>query len=282
MNGSDSLSLLGKTKKNFEKGLSLYSKKLYWEALPLFESLNHPEFDVLKFYHLGLIYIQLGDYEKGLSQYRKIREIPSKVQGIEYDNIMYGLYINMGSTLQVLARQKKERELYEEAIMCYIYSLQIKESDARVWNNLGNAYLEVNNFKEAIKSLNKAIELDDEFPEAHYSLSLVYESMKIYEKAIVELEKGLKWKSRNKIYLNRITALYFGIGKFEKAKEYAKRVLAEYPEDINALKNISLIYYNLSEYAKASRFYSDLLKLKPDFNEPELKSIFDDLKKRNN
>ena len=70
-------------------------------------------------------------------------------------------------------------ELYKEAISCYKYAIQIKDNDARVLNNLGNAYLEIGEYSKAIKSFHKAIELDDEYPEAHYSISLVYESKRI-------------------------------------------------------------------------------------------------------
>ena len=122
----------------------------------------------------------------------------------------------MGSTLQVLAK-KKGRELYHEAITCYNYALQIEDNDARVWNNLGNAYLEIEKNLDAIKSFKKAIELDDEYPEAHYSISLVYESMSQYKSAIQHLEEALKFKSQNKVILNRLAGLCFGTGDFNRA-----------------------------------------------------------------
>ncbi len=264
----------------FEKGLSLYSKRDYAAAHPYFEKMDHPEFEVMKYYHLGLTHIQLGEFEIGLENYRKIHEIPKSVQGVEYDRMMYSLYINMGSTLQVLARRKQKPELFDEAINCYTYALQIKDFDPRVWNNLGNAYLDANKFKDAIKSLKKAIELDDEFPEAYYSLSLVYESMKMYDNAIAELKKGLRWKARNKTYLNRIAGLTFGMGNFQEAKEYAVRALEVKPDDPTANKNLALILYNLKEYDKAYIYYQKLLSVNPDYNEPVVNGIFEDLKKK--
>ncbi|UYP48219.1 hypothetical protein NEF87_004504 [Candidatus Lokiarchaeum ossiferum] len=267
-------------RKIFEKGLSIYSKKDYTSALPYFKKMDHREFEVLKYYHLGLTYIQLGQFENGLTHYRKIHEIPPSVEGIEYDRIMYSLYINMGSTLQVLARRKQKPELFEEAITCYTYALQIKDFDPRVWNNLGNAYLDMNKFQDAIRCFNKAIKLDDEFPEAYYSLSLVYESMKMYEKAVEVLKKGLRWKARNKTYLNRIAGLTFGLGNFQEAKEYAKRAVDVKPDDLTANKNLSLILYNLGEYEEAFTYYQKLLLINPEFKEPEVEGIFEDLKKK--
>lgn len=268
-------------RKTFEKGLSLYSKGKFEEALKYFESLKDPSFEVMKYYHIGLVKIQMGQLEEGLKEYRKIHEVNHINQGVEYDKFMFSLYINMGSTMQVLAK-KKGKELYNEAISCYTYALQIEDNDARVWNNLGNAYLEIEKYLDAIKSFNKAIELDDEYPEAHYSLSLVYESMSQYESAIEHLETALKWKSKNKIILNRLAALCFGTGDFIKAKNYVELVLNIDSKDLTAIKNIILILYNMRKYNEAYKYYNVLLDLDPDFKDPELKVIFDDLKNRVN
>ncbi|MHA1720222.1 MAG: tetratricopeptide repeat protein [Promethearchaeota archaeon] len=268
-------------RKIFEKGLSLYSKHKYEEALKYFESLTDPAYETMKYYHLGLVKIQLGQLENGLQEYRKIHELNRNNQGVEYDKLMYGLYINMGSTLQVLAK-KRGAELYKEAISCYKYAIQIKDNDARVLNNLGNAYLEIGEYSKAIKSFHKAIELDDEYPEAHYSISLVYESLSQYQKAIVHLETALKWKSHSKIILNRLAGLCFGMGDFEKAKDYIERILKIDPKDPSANKNMALIFYNMKKYREAFPFYETFLSLNPDFQDPEVQGIFEDLKKHVN
>ena len=241
-------------RKTFEKGLSLYSKGKFEEALKHFESLSDPSFEIMKHYHIGLVKIQMGQLEEGLREYRKIHEVNRINQGVEYDKFMFSLYINMGSTLQVLAK-KKGRELYNEAISCYTYALQIEDNDARVWNNLGNAYLEIEKYLDAIKSFHKAIELDDEYPEAYYSISLVYESMGNFEMAIEHLETALKWKSQNKIILNRLAGLCFGTGDLIKAKNYLELVLKNNPNDPTAHKNMALVLYNMEEKTQNVSFF---------------------------
>ncbi|WP_457557585.1 tetratricopeptide repeat protein [Candidatus Harpocratesius sp.] len=263
----------------FERGLSLYSKGQYREALLFFHHITSPNFEVLKFYHLGLTYVQLGELNKGLSYYRKIREIPSDVQGIEYDRIMYGLYLNMGSTMQVLAK-KKGKSLYREAIECYKLALQINKTDSRVWNNLGNAYIEIDSNSEAIKSFEEALKLDPEYSEAHYSISLAYEFSAQYRKALYHLRQALKEKPNNKLILNRIAALEFGTGNFEEAKQFAERVLVLDEKNITALKNIILILYNMGRYSTAYEYYLKFKRLAPNFSDKEVIGIFRDLEKR--
>ncbi|MHA1519501.1 MAG: tetratricopeptide repeat protein [Promethearchaeota archaeon] len=266
-------------KEIFEKGLSLYSQQKFGEALPFFHHLIDPNFTLLKYYHLGLTYVQLGQLETGLDYYKRIREVPAHVQGIEYDRIMYGLYLNMGSTLQVLAKQKGPK-LYSESIECYKYALDIKNSDHRVWNNLGNAYIEVNKYPDAIEAFQHALELDPEYSEAHYSLSLAYEFSSQYPKALEHLREALKEKPHNKVILNRIAAIEFGTGNFSEARQFAEQILQLYPEDPTATKNLTLILYSLGEYTEAYQQYQKFMVLVPNFAEKQVLGIFRDLEKK--
>lgn len=263
----------------FEQALSLYSKYKYTEALEKFKEITDSSLLIMKYYYIGLCYVQLDRFEEALSSYKRIHEIPQSIQGVEFDRIMYSLYINMASVLQKLAKKHGE-QYYIEAETCYSYALEINKTDERVWNNLGNVQLELRKYPEAIQSFKKAIKLNSEFPEPYYCLSLAYEFMGAYEKAIEYLKKELKWKSKSKIILNRLTGLLFGIGKFEEAKNYAEKMLEYYPDDKIGLKNLALIHYNLENYSISYDYYNRLISQYPDFDPQEADGIFADLKKK--
>ena len=76
--------------------------------------------------------------------------------------------------------------------------------------------------------------------------------------------------------------MYFGTGDFIKAKNYVETVLNIDSKDLTAIKNIILILYNMRKYDEAYKYYNVLLDLDPNFKDPELKVIFDDLKNRVN
>lgn len=265
--------------KLFEKGLSLFSQRKYTESLEIFQQINHQPLLVLKHYYLGLAYVQLGLLEKALKSYRKIREIPRSIEGVEYDRIMYGLYINMGSVLQNLAK-KHGKSYYKEAKECYRYALEINDSDERVWNNLGNVNLELELYNDAIEAFNNALGVNPEFAEAYYCLSLAYEFQGNYQKAIENLQIELKYKSKNKTVLNRLAGLLFGTGKFDEALKYAEILIKNHPTDKNGLKNLALIHYNLQNYESAFQFYKKLLQHHPKIDLRDSNPIFQDLEKR--
>ena len=175
---------------------------------------------------------------------------------------------------------KKWREMLQDAVNCYDYALQVNQADARLWNNLGNCYLDLGNFKDAHKSFDEAISRDPEFPEAHYSKSLAYQFSHILDKAIEQLKRAVKLKPDNKIYLMKTVALLLGKDRFEEAENYALQFVKHYPKLPEAHKFLSLVRYNKGDYDSAYDSYKTLMKLNPQFRDEEVEDIFDDLKER--
>jgi tetratricopeptide (TPR) repeat protein len=263
----------------FDDAVGLFTQKKIPEALSVLESITDPQMLVLKYYYIGLCYVQIGELEKALDAYRHVREVPATLDGIGSENILFGLYINMGSVLQALAKNKGRKYL-EDAVECYKYAQQLDASNPKVWNNLGNAHLDLEQYGDAEAAFQKAIELDDEFPEANYSLSLVYEFTGRYEDAISQLKLVYRFKSRNKLVLNRLAGLNFGIGRYDEAKTYALRAVESHPQDPTAHKNLALVLYNLQDYSQAYQVYLKFKELAPTFNDPEVNGLFKDLEIR--
>ena len=173
----------------FDQGIKLFGKKEFASALQMFQRITAPDLEVMKLYHMGMCLVNLGRLDDALSHYRAVRNHPQMQERTENEKVIYGLFINMGSILQVLAK-KKGPELWQEARDCYLQAQTIDDTDARVWNNLGNCYLDLHQYPEAERALKKAAELDDEFAGPHYSLSLVYEYTQRYSEAISEHHTG--------------------------------------------------------------------------------------------
>lgn len=264
-----------------EAGLVFYNKKKFTEALAKFSKMAETRNPIMKYFHMGICLVQLGKIEEGLAYYKKINEIPAIVDGIASPQFLYGLYLNMGSILQVLAKTKG-RILWEEAVKCYRYALQIDDSDPKVWNNLGNALLDLEMYQEAEDVLKKAITVEDEYSEAHYSLSLVYEFTNRIQDAITELEKAITIRPNNIYVLNRIAGLALGIGDFDTAKKTASEAAIKFPDDANAQKNLALIFYNLMDYSAGKEALLKYKALNPQWddrsrNDPEVIQILKDL-----
>ena len=64
---------------------------------------------------------------------------------------------------------------YNKAIDLWKKTIKIDPNFVSGFNNLGNAFLKIKKFEEAIKYLNKSLELKPDFFETHYTLSEIYD-----------------------------------------------------------------------------------------------------------
>jgi len=271
------------------KGLIALQKNNYQLALKHFKSLpeNTAKNSLLKHYHIGLAYTNLNKLDEALEHYRKITEIPND-EGLLIDKTLYSFYINTGSVLQVLGRRKKHKEFLKEAIECYKYSLQIKDDDAAVWNNLANCHLDLKEYVSAHKNFDRAIEINKMFPQAHFAKSVAYKEQEFLIPAIDQLKiayaLNVKLKSESNktsiYYLKQLVALLFSQKELNEAKKYAELYAKSAPKSLESHKFLSLILYNMANYTEAYKHYEEMLKIDTKFKDPELEPIFKDLKDR--
>ncbi|MDD2671775.1 MAG: tetratricopeptide repeat protein, partial [Syntrophales bacterium] len=109
----------------------------------------------------------------------------------------------------------------------------------RVYNNLGNAYMDIGDQKKAEESYKAAIGVDPSFPqpEAYNNLGLLYFKQKNYDQALSYFEKTLKIKNNYLPTIVNLGELYQRKEDWGKAKEYY-------------LKHIELVPYNFFGYFK--------------------------------
>ncbi|MCA9806719.1 MAG: tetratricopeptide repeat protein [Cyanobacteria bacterium HKST-UBA06] len=62
----------------------------------------------------------------------------------------------------------------EEAMMLYKLGLEARPNDADLYYNIGTLYLSTRRYSDAKPYLKQAIQLREDFPEAHYQLGMVY------------------------------------------------------------------------------------------------------------
>jgi len=133
------------------------------------------------------------------------------------------------------------------------------------FNNLGMEYMKRGRIPEAIKALNEAIGIKDDFPEAHANLGICYTetgdiSMAIrhYEAALAVTDRGVPAEIRCKL-----ARLLERRGRIERAIEEYEAALNEEPDLLEAHHRLAHIYKSL-DIPKAIEHYETIVLMAPD------------------
>ena len=81
---------------------------------------------------------------------------------------------------------------YDKAISYYKKTIGLRPNDAHAYNNLGNAYKEIEKFSNAIDAYNNAIRLKPDYASAYYNLGIVYQKDNDFDTALESYKKAAR------------------------------------------------------------------------------------------
>lgn len=152
---------------------------------------------------IGFIFILIT---KSPSTNKRNRKAPPK-------NIIIALPTSFKSEkteqISVKAFALYEEKKYKEAIALYRFAIKLESGNPRLWFDLANCYMNMNNPEKAISLLDTAITLDSSYSAFYNNRGYLYYSLDYYQKAIEDLREAIQLDSGNwVIYLNIALAYY--------------------------------------------------------------------------
>jgi len=181
--------------------LAYLTRGQYAEALLLYqrslELLDADRDRAVSWNGLGNVYRCIGDYANAVTAYQKAAELDPATAGMRdgADYFRGGQYTN----------------------------------NAQAWNDLGEAFLKTGAYDEAIKALNKAIDLEPERGWPYCNLASVLAALGQYDKAVQFYSKGIALLESDKekaTVWNRLGNAYRKLNDYDNAiKAYQKAVV---------------------------------------------------------
>ena len=216
-------------------GLAYYQLKNLNMALEyIMKAIANDSKEIGFYINLGNIYRESQNYSDAENAY---------MRGLEINNNSYELFYNLGI---LYTKQHK----YKKAIKYYERSFKINPLNKFNLDNLGNAYNELARFDEAIKCYNKAIDLDQNFSQAKFNLSLVmlltnptssgwrnYEYRSVKNNKIKKLNSFTKWDGSNLKNKNLLIHDEQGIGDTIQFARYIQLIKKDHTNIILYIKN---------------------------------------------
>lgn len=201
-------------------------------------------------YGRALVYVHLGKYAEAIEDFnRVIQQLPD----------LPDTYDSRGVCLTEIGE-------FEAAIRDYTEAIRLRPDDTHFYNNRGYCYYAyLQNYTEALKDLNKAIQLQADNIMALYNRAMTYAVMEDYEPAIRDLDEVLRINTQDVwAYVSRGWYKYEHSNDLEGAISDQTKALELNPTEFQALLNRGELQCAAEQYDDALNTYASLIAHHPD------------------
>ena len=151
----------------------------------------------------------------------------------------------------------------EEAIKHLEKSLELKSDSAEVYNNLGDVMCNIGRVDEGIEYYKKAIDLNPQLAAAHYNLAIALAQYGKTDEAINEYKKAIEIRPENLDTLSNLAYLLAEHSRTDEAIAYYEKTLAIEPNHIITHGRLGLALAALGKTDEAIEHFLIVLKAKP-------------------
>ncbi|WP_225902937.1 tetratricopeptide repeat protein [Pseudanabaena yagii] len=160
-----------------------------------------------------------------------------------------------------------EAENYEEVIASYDRAVEIKPDYHEAWYNRGIALDNLGRYEEEIASYDQAVAIKPDLHQAWYNRGVALDNLGRYEEEIASYDQAVAIKpDKHEAWNNRGVALV-NLGRNEEAIASYDRAVAIKPDKHEAWNNRGIALGNLGRYEEAIASYDRAVEIKPDFHE---------------
>jgi len=130
--------------------------------------------------------------------------------------------------------------------------------------NAGLAQAEKGAYLEAVQYFIEALEVDDDFIDAHYNLGVTYQKLKQYDKALGELKVAARARPDAAEYQFALGTSYFYLQKYRDASGAFETAIEIDPTYRKAQYSLAISYEKLNQHAKARQAWLRYLEIDRD------------------
>jgi tetratricopeptide (TPR) repeat protein len=154
---------------------------------------------------------------------------------------------------------------YEEAIEAYKQAIKINPNLTETHTNLGVVYNKLGRYQYAIDTFKQAIKIKPDYAEAHYNLGIAYGSLSRWSEAIETFKQAIKIKPDYAEAYYNLGVAYTGLDRWPEAIDAYLQTIKIDPNYAKAYNNLGAVYINLSRWSEAIETFKQAIKIKPDY-----------------
>ena len=238
---------------------------------------------------LGTMHVQKGDYKKALLYYKRLYNASDEpynasflIAGASYISQRYG---DAEKYYKKVIREDRKGEAhrnslfhlgeiynikhsYKKALVYYKKALKEYQSNALVYNRIGNLYLKNNNDDVGKDYLEKSWSINKNDPSSLLTLAKYYKNKDYNDKAFKIYKEVEVFYPENKDVLFELATIHAENKQYESSKEYLLKI-SDNKDNPNALRSktflmLAEIYSNTDDNRHAIRYYEKSITTKSD------------------
>jgi tetratricopeptide (TPR) repeat protein len=155
---------------------------------------------------------------------------------------------------------------YKEAIEKYEKAVEIDPENARSHNDWGYALLKQKKYKEAIKKLKKAIKIDPYYAHPYINWGDVLYYQEKYNEAIEKYKIAIEIDPMIAVAYNNMGYVLCEMGKYNEAIENCKKAIEIDPKDALTYNNWGYALREQKKYNEAIEKYKKAIKIDPNYS----------------
>jgi predicted O-linked N-acetylglucosamine transferase (SPINDLY family) len=201
----------------------LMSKNKFKEAIELLNQItakNKNDRNVLDDM-LAICYKSTGFFEDMLMSKKIYIDMYSR--NIRDKKMMLRVNANFVSVITYLMQYYINNSLYNEAINVSLDALNYYADSSIIIYNIGHLYKTIGQYDNAVKFLNRALELDNKSIDAYIELIRAYTDTSQHSMAIETAKKGIRVLGKNPILYNELGVAFTTSNQFNIATQYLEK-----------------------------------------------------------
>ncbi|MFH1573352.1 MAG: tetratricopeptide repeat protein, partial [Acidobacteriota bacterium] len=197
--------------------------------------------------NLAQSYLERGEYEKALAEYRRAIELEPKSAR---------LWSNLGMAYLRM-------ESYEEAVEPLKHALELKPDFEAALSNLGVAYTYLGRLEDAAEVIERAVRLEPGRAEYHDNLGVIYSRMGRKTRALECFRAAAALEPQFPEPYNNLGAVAMEVGNLEEARESFRRALAVAPDFFDTRFNLGLLEIRAGNFSEAVKQLEAAVRIRP-------------------
>ena len=147
----------------------------------------------------------------------------------------------------------------------YIHSsIKMSPANASYYNNLGNSYIIIKQYDEAVSAFEQATKLDPNDANVYCNLGAAHRHLKQFDKAEASFLKSLELMPENLSTLHNMGTLLCNLDRLPEAITYYNKAYVLNPANDESSHYMAYAYMGLGEFEKAADIYRKRIAANPD------------------